>query len=125
MAQFGDLLAELRADKKMTQKQLAQIIFVSPGTISNYEKNVYLPDVEKLLILADFFHVSTDYILGKTPINLPPDIFQQNFTEDKTIGEVIKLMQHLNTDRRKTLLAIMKDMDISLLVDQLGKRGLL
>lgn len=32
MAQFGDLLAELRQDKKLTQKQLAKIIYVSSGT---------------------------------------------------------------------------------------------
>lgn len=35
MAQFGDLLAELRQDKKLTQKQLAKIIYVSSGTICN------------------------------------------------------------------------------------------
>ena len=41
MAQFGDLLAELRQDKKLTQKQLAKIIYVSSGTICNYENNVH------------------------------------------------------------------------------------
>ena len=40
MAQFGELLAELREDRKLTQKELAEIIYVSPGTISNYENGV-------------------------------------------------------------------------------------
>lgn len=45
MAQFGDMLSELRKDKNLTQRQLGDIIFVTNGTISNYEKNNYLPDV--------------------------------------------------------------------------------
>ena len=66
MKQFGDRLAELRSDQSMTQKQLAGMLYVSPGTISNYENNVYYPDVEKLIALADLFHVTTDYLLGLT-----------------------------------------------------------
>ena len=57
MAQFGEILAELRHDKKLTQEQLGKIIFVTTGTISNYENNVHFPDVEKLEALADFFDV--------------------------------------------------------------------
>lgn len=41
MAEFGDLLSELRRDKKLTQEELARELFVSPGTISNYENNVH------------------------------------------------------------------------------------
>lgn len=42
MAHFGELLAELRQDHGLTQDQLAEIISVSPGTISNYEHGVSL-----------------------------------------------------------------------------------
>ena len=66
MKQFGDRLAELRSDQSMTQKQLAGMLYVSPGTISNYENNVYYPDVEKLIALADLFHVTTDNLLGRS-----------------------------------------------------------
>lgn len=123
MAEFGDLLAELRTDLKITQKQLAEVLFVSPGTISNYENNVHMPDLDKLIILADYFHVSTDYILGRSPINLPADVFQQNFVEGRTIGEVIELMRHMSIERKHTLLAIIKDMEVCTMVDQLGKRS--
>ena len=37
MAEFGDILEELRKDKGMTQKDLSEIIYVTTGTISNYE----------------------------------------------------------------------------------------
>ena len=48
MARFGELLAELRKDSGMTQKQLAERLHVSVGTVSNYENGVHLPDLEKL-----------------------------------------------------------------------------
>lgn len=66
MAEFGELIAELRQDRGLTQKQLGKILSVSTGTISNYEKGVHYPDLEKLVALADYFQVSTDYLLRRT-----------------------------------------------------------
>lgn len=68
MRKFGEILAELRQDHKLTQKDLAQEMFVSVGTISNYENGVHYPDVEKLISLADFFDVTTDYLLGRCKV---------------------------------------------------------
>ena len=65
MAQFGDLLAELRQDRGLTQSELGKVISVTSGTISNYEHGFHLPDLEKLVLLADYFGVSTDYLLGR------------------------------------------------------------
>lgn len=47
MAHFGELLAELRQDHGLTQDQLAEIISVLPGTISNYEHGRHLPDLDQ------------------------------------------------------------------------------
>lgn len=57
MATFGEILAELRQDRNLTQKDLAKYLHVSPGTVSNYENNIHLPDLEKILILANYFGV--------------------------------------------------------------------
>ena len=77
--------------------------------------------MEKLIALADFFHVSTNYFLGRTPIDLSVDVFQTPFTKDNTVGEVIKLMQHMTAERRHALLVILKDMEVSYMVDQIGQ----
>ena len=66
MAQFGEILAELRKDHKMLQKELAKIIYVSTGTISNYETGTHFPDVEKLIALAD--HFTCDHRLFAWPM---------------------------------------------------------
>lgn len=64
MAEFGELLPELRKDMGMTQQELASVLHISVVTVFNYEKGVYFPDLEKLVNMADFFHVTTDHLLG-------------------------------------------------------------
>ena len=78
MAKFGDLLSELRRDKKLTQDELAHILFVTSGTISNYENNVHYPDVVKLIQLANYFEVTTDYLLGNSDIPSLPTSAHNN-----------------------------------------------
>ena len=59
-------LRDLREDKDMNQTQIAKLLFTSQTVYSRYERGVLTIPVEHLLILADFYNVSTDYILGRT-----------------------------------------------------------
>ena len=118
MEQFGDRLAELRNDRNMTQKQLAGMLYVSPGTVSNYENNVYFPDVEKLVALADLFHVTTDYLLGRCRNNLSPDVFQNFVSDNRTIGDVITDIQNITEDRKRLLLKLLEDLKLASVVGQ-------
>ena len=86
MATFGNILEELRKDRKMTQKELSEVIYVTTGTISNYENDRYLPDIEKLIMLADYFNVTIDYLLGRASYNLNPDIVSARASTYSTPG---------------------------------------
>lgn len=66
MANFPERIRELRCKKGMTQTELGEIINVGADSISIYEKGKNYPEVRRLMILADFFEVSTDYLLGRT-----------------------------------------------------------
>jgi len=59
-------LRDLREDKDMTQTEIAKLLFTSQTVYSRYERGALTIPVEHLLILADFYKVSTDYILGRT-----------------------------------------------------------
>lgn len=59
-------LRDLREDMDMNQTQIAEILFTSQTVYSRYERGARTIPVEHLLILADFYGVSTDYILGRT-----------------------------------------------------------
>ena len=111
MANFGELLAELRQDRKMKQSELAKVLHVSVGTISNYETGVHFPDIEKLINLADFFNVTTDYLLGRCANNLSPDVFSEPLTEEKTVGDFVQSFRRLSPERKSALTLIMDDME--------------
>ncbi len=63
---FGVRLKELRLEKKFTQDDLSKILGVSDRAIGYYESGARHPDFEGLKKLAQFFDVSTDYLLGRT-----------------------------------------------------------
>ena len=54
MRSFGEILASLREERGIYQKELAAILKVSVGTISNYENNIHFPDQEALIQLAEY-----------------------------------------------------------------------
>lgn len=116
MGKFGDLLAELRKDKAMTQRELANFLHVSVGTISNYEKGVHLPDIDKLIELSDYFDITTDYLLGRCENNLSPDSLNEPITETKTVGDFIQELQQLPPDRRNALAMILSDMNFRMAI---------
>lgn len=63
---FGRRLKELRLEKEINQSELGEIIGISPSTVGMYERDKRFPDKDILGKIADFFEVSTDYLLGRT-----------------------------------------------------------
>lgn len=59
-------LRELRKSKNMTLKDIANILNVSESAISQYENNKREMDNASLAIIADYFNVTIDYLLGRT-----------------------------------------------------------
>lgn len=93
---LGDIIAELRKDKGYTQKELSELLSVSVSTVSNYEKSVHYPDVDTLLLLADIFNVSVDYLLGRTAYSYNVNILHKPFCKNKKISDVIHSMLQLD-----------------------------
>lgn len=61
---FSERLKQLRKNADITQDQLAQYLQVSRSTIAGYETKNRQPDYDKLYLIAQFFHVSTDYLIS-------------------------------------------------------------
>lgn len=59
-------LRDLREDRDMNQTEIANLLFTSQTVYSRYERGALTIPVEHLILLADFYNVSTDYILGRT-----------------------------------------------------------
>lgn len=60
------LLKELRKEKGLTQLQVANTLKISRQVYANYENEVNQPDCKMLVILANFFEVSIDFLLGRS-----------------------------------------------------------
>ena len=59
-------LRDLREDKDLKQKDIAEILQTTTQYYQKYENGIRPLTVERLEILADFYNTSTDYILGRT-----------------------------------------------------------
>lgn len=60
---FGETIKNLRITHNLNQVQLASVLDVSKQTISNWENNNILPSIDMLIKIANYFGVSTDYLL--------------------------------------------------------------
>ncbi|MDE6059606.1 MAG: helix-turn-helix domain-containing protein [Clostridia bacterium] len=65
-------LKELRKQKKLSQLQLAMALNMNQNSISRYETGEHEADYKTLILFADYFNVSLDYLLGRTDDPTPP-----------------------------------------------------
>ena len=61
---LSDRLKELRKERNLTQSDIGEILHVSKVQISDIEKGKKTTTIDNLVILAKYFDVSTDYLLG-------------------------------------------------------------
>ncbi len=59
-------LKELRKQRNITQLKLAMDLGLNQNTISRYETGDHEADYKTLILIADYFNVSIDYLLGRT-----------------------------------------------------------
>jgi len=100
---FGDILFQLRTERGIYQKELAEYLSVSIGTISNYENNVHCPDLNGLCRIAEFFDVSSDYLLGLTTSQMSIDSLNIKLSEEYTVGSVLNIILELSESSRQQL----------------------
>lgn len=97
---FSLRLKELREKAGMSQIMLAKSLNVGVGSVGMWESTTRIPPAKKLVMIADFFHVSTDYLLGRTDepntvnITYSPDAAQEG-------GDEVCMLQLLNLREEK------------------------
>lgn len=85
---FPERLKALRKKAKLTQKQIAEALNIKQPTYAQWENGRTKPKGETLEKFADFFNVSTDYLLGKTDIKNSSDIDEDALEQSlrKSVG---------------------------------------
>lgn len=93
MANFANVLRLLRTKKNMSQQELARALRISKSAVNMYERGERQPNFETLELIADFFNVDTDYLLGrtnKTTRIIRPDTLAAHFDGDEYTEEELE-----------------------------------
>ena len=64
--EFARVITLLRKEKKLSQKQAAEELGISQALLSHYEKGIRECGLDFVVRAADYYHVSCDYLLGRT-----------------------------------------------------------
>lgn len=115
---FASRLKELRLKKNLSQAELAKKLGVSKSRIGMYELGEREPDFYTLELIADFFNVDMDYLLGKKAVSTYVMSMKDKETIDYLINhdEVYAILERLISDdafKQKLLRMIdfMEEMD--------------
>jgi len=85
--QFPRLITLLRQEKGISQKKAAQILEVSQALLSHYEKGIRECGLDFIIKCADYYNVSTDYLLGRTPDRQGAFIQIDELPDENTMGK--------------------------------------
>ncbi|PZM61859.1 helix-turn-helix domain-containing protein [Paenibacillus dendritiformis] len=79
---FEERLKRLRGIKKKNQQEVADELGISRSTYSGYESGQREPDFDTLRMIADYFEVTTDYLLG---VSVSPPYILTTLSDDEAI----------------------------------------
>lgn len=110
---FGERLKQLRKEKKVSQKTLADALFISQQAIAKWESDKSSPNPETVRKIAEYFNVSTDYLLEVDSENkkAPPQsdgTFEPELT-DKDELDISRRLDAMLSDLDKSDSALMFD----------------
>ena len=102
---LGDRLRKLRKEKGIQIVEVAEYLGISRQGYGNYENGMREPSMTMLVKLADFYEVSTDYLLGRE---------EQKFVEDVSkmykVNDKIKVIIKEKSEENKSIKISVKDL---------------
>ena len=88
---IGEKINELRNKNNITQLALAKELGVSRSSVNAWEMGISMPTIDRLIDIAEYFHVSVDYLLGLND-RLTIDISSLNEKEKTMIYNLIEII---------------------------------
>ena len=101
-------LKELRIENGLKQKDVAEYLCVTQQAVAYYENSVSKPDPETLVKLADYFHVSVDYLLGRED-DFGNVAINADLSEEEK--EILRTYRNLSSKQKETFTAFIKNYD--------------
>lgn len=105
---LGKTLKTLREEHGIGQKELAAYLHVSIGTVSNYENDLHHPGLDVLCRIADFYGVSSDFLLGRTKCRESVEVLNRPVSGSYTVSDFLSLMERLLPAGRHAVAAVLE-----------------
>ena len=97
MNTISERLIQLREKNHFSQTDVAKILNATSALISAYEKCERKPSIDKLVQLADIYHTTTDYILGRTSSTDDRILIDVSHLDNKQIQIIRDLVDNMNS----------------------------
>ena len=97
-------LKQLREREGLTQAELSKALNISPSTVGMWEKGYRSPDYEMLGRIADYFDVTTDYLLGRDKAIV---------CLSKTESMFLRIFDMLNNEGQDLIMRILNSLEIT------------
>lgn len=113
MRSMSEILRELRSEKKATQSDIASLLGLTTNAYQSYERGMSEPSCKTLCFLADLYHVSTDYLLGRTTVKAMNTLPDDALTEEqvKMIDEaIVDSYEKLSVETRRAFIGMLEDL---------------
>ncbi len=110
---IGETLKQLREQKGLSMAAIANEFGISLGAYQKYENNTRDVSTSLLKAIADFYNVSTDYLLGRTPVRAVNTLPKKALTEEQVreIDEAIVAgYERLPVESRRAFIKMMEDL---------------
>ena len=103
------IITSLRIHHNMTQTQLEKALNLSRGLVSHYETGRNDLSIEVIVKYANYFKVSTDYILNRCDDETDYSRFIDNIiADDLSIGKAVELIQSMPKKEKQCFVTIIK-----------------
>ena len=90
--ELGKQIKRYRMEANLSQEELADKVFVSRQTISNWENDKNYPDINSLVLMSEVFHVSLDHLVKGDLERMKKEIDKQEYAEFQKNGNIFSIL---------------------------------
>lgn len=102
-------LLELRAEKAMSQRQMAKVLGISHGTYNNWKNGNTQPSIEQLIQISKFFDVSVDYLIGNSQ-DMESAAFAKPLSKRET--QLLTAFGSLSEEQQNSLISFLEKINL-------------
>ncbi|MCM1494707.1 MAG: helix-turn-helix domain-containing protein [Bacteroides sp.] len=123
---IGKQIKELRKSKHLTQTELSEYLNVGQSTLANFENGKRIIPVDIIIKLANYFNVTTDYLLGLSPalssFSTQEPVHGEQLSEDES--KLLNTYRSLGADEKQIVLGKALDLKLSSSVEARKKKDI-